>query len=870
MKKLFLSILLSLSCLISFSQVADINRTTKTPLSGSNAGNQSVRDYNLTAVGRFYPPKYANNAAFNAINAKDSTSIYWNTTINKLIIRRQGGVFDTLSTTASADLINYYTKIQVDSLLALKQDVLAFAEGLTKNLDTVKLGGELLNYPYNMQIGGGVYNYDGNDLQKQFMYWKTAPETNSTYSRIGDSGWTLQSYGDYNALGGGFLLAGHPTYNYPFDGSIASYANGISFDGSQFLIKSTVGGVKYSANYSAGFTDRSLIDKGYLTGALANYVDLTTAQTIDATKTIRKNAIGTTVTDGLILTNESGGTGPQYSPAISTLSRNSSGGVRGFRSYTRPIGSGTNMTQNFEYFNGTSWNALATFGSAGSLTIYNQSGFGGSIGVNNLTATRGYEMPDTTGNIPIVLDDLSTSSIIASPSVRSVKVGLALKQDLLSSGTNIKTVGGVSLLGSGDVSAPTFSTVGATTFTGALNGNATTVTNGVYTTTLNGLGDARWLQLSGGNLTGSLGIGGTATSQLHVFATGATPATFERAGATNISIEFKNGSGSFFTGKSQTTGDFVINTSSSLSTTPKLSLTTAGNLSIAGTATFPTVNVTGATASTIAGFDVSKNLVSLATATYPSLTELSYVKGVTSAIQTQLNAKGAGTVTSVSVVTANGVSGTVATSTTTPAITLSLGNITPTAVTAGGTVSANFMQTNGIDIRTNFGAYFWNAANTFSAQIVAPTVTANRLISLPNEDGTVALNENTVGLSGNQTVNGTKTYTGLVANSPTLITPIETKSISTITSNFTITIGNYYTLLADATSGGITATLPTASSASGRIYVLKKIDSSVNTVTIDGNGSELIDGATTQVIAVQWASLTIQSNGTAWYIIAKN
>ncbi len=45
-----------------------------------------------------------------------------------------------------------------------------------------------------------------------------------------------------------------------------------------------------------------------------------------------------------------------------------------------------------------------------------------------------------------------------------------------------------------------------------------------------------------------------------------------------------------------------------------------------------------ATASTIAIFDGSKNLISADTATYPSLTELSYVKGVTSAIQTQINA----------------------------------------------------------------------------------------------------------------------------------------------------------------------------------------------------------------------------------------
>lgn len=46
-----------------------------------------------------------------------------------------------------------------------------------------------------------------------------------------------------------------------------------------------------------------------------------------------------------------------------------------------------------------------------------------------------------------------------------------------------------------------------------------------------------------------------------------------------------------------------------------------------------------ATINTIAGFDGSKNLQSLSTSTYPSLTELSYVKGVTSAIQTQIDGK---------------------------------------------------------------------------------------------------------------------------------------------------------------------------------------------------------------------------------------
>ncbi len=50
------------------------------------------------------------------------------------------------------------------------------------------------------------------------------------------------------------------------------------------------------------------------------------------------------------------------------------------------------------------------------------------------------------------------------------------------------------------------------------------------------------------------------------------------------------------------------------------------------------VNISNLTASTIMSADASKNVVSLALATYPSLTELSYVKGVTSGIQAQIAA----------------------------------------------------------------------------------------------------------------------------------------------------------------------------------------------------------------------------------------
>lgn len=90
----------------------------------------------------------------------------------------------------------------------------------------------------------------------------------------------------------------------------------------------------------------------------------------------------------------------------------------------------------------------------------------------------------------------------------------------------------------------------------------------------------------------------------------------------------------------------------------------------------------------------------------------------------------------------------------------------------------------------------------------------------------------------------------------------------TKTSNYTAAQTDF-TLLCDATSGNITVTLPAAASNSGRIYVIKKIDASANTVTIDGNASETIDGATTVVLSAQYASKMIQCDGSNWFILSQ-
>jgi hypothetical protein len=91
--------------------------------------------------------------------------------------------------------------------------------------------------------------------------------------------------------------------------------------------------------------------------------------------------------------------------------------------------------------------------------------------------------------------------------------------------------------------------------------------------------------------------------------------------------------------------------------------------------------------------------------------------------------------------------------------------------------------------------------------------------------------------------------------------------IVTVTTNTTLDADDDgYTVLVDATSGNLTITLPLAADANERRYCIKKIDASGNTVTLDGNGAELIDGAANYVLSVQYQSVTVHSNGTAWWV----
>lgn len=90
-------------------------------------------------------------------------------------------------------------------------------------------------------------------------------------------------------------------------------------------------------------------------------------------------------------------------------------------------------------------------------------------------------------------------------------------------------------------------------------------------------------------------------------------------------------------------------------------------------------------------------------------------------------------------------------------------------------------------------------------------------------------------------------------------------TVTAATSNQTAKSGDEI-VLCDATAQAITVNLPTAVG-NIAIFIIKKIDSSAFTVTIDGSGTETIDGGLTAVLKVKDESITIISDNANWKII---
>jgi hypothetical protein len=91
-------------------------------------------------------------------------------------------------------------------------------------------------------------------------------------------------------------------------------------------------------------------------------------------------------------------------------------------------------------------------------------------------------------------------------------------------------------------------------------------------------------------------------------------------------------------------------------------------------------------------------------------------------------------------------------------------------------------------------------------------------------------------------------------------------SVVSTSGNYTATV-NDSVIVVNASGGSVTVTLPAAATAKGRMYNIKKTDASANSLVIDGNASETIDGALTLTTTTQYHSFTLVCDGSNWWLI---
>lgn len=136
--------------------------------------------------------------------------------------------------------------------------------------------------------------------------------------------------------------------------------------------------------------------------------------------------------------------------------------------------------------------------------------------------------------------------------------------------------------------------------------------------------------------------------------------------------------------------------------------------------------------------------------------------------------------------------------------------------------------------------------------------------------------------TGTQTLAGTKTFQDSVkaakaiivggtgsANSTVQVEGSLALAIRTTAVSVTLT-GTDNTVLANTSSGAITLTLPAPTNFPGRVYTIKKIGTGGidNALTITPTGAT-IDGGSNYIIYNDWTFVTLQTDGTNWFIIKK-
>lgn len=223
------------------------------------------------------------------------------------------------------------------------------------------------------------------------------------------------------------------------------------------------------------------------------------------------------------------------------------------------------------------------------------------------------------------------------------------------------------------------------------------------------------------------------------------------------------------------------------------------------------------------------------------------------------------------------------------------GNLTLNSLSNNTSADSVLVVNNGvIEKRKVSESAFGNAirsinANRDTAQTIAFTTTGTDLTISTNSSDSIFLNVPSASASargvvttGSQTFGGVKTFQDTVsaaktfkvgatgnANSTVQVAGSISMTIKTVTADATIDATDN-TILVNASSAAVTLTLPSATGIAGRIYTIKKIAGGLdNDVTISPAGSSTIDGGTSYKIYNDWTFVTLQTDGTNWYIIKK-
>jgi hypothetical protein len=188
--------------------------------------------------------------------------------------------------------------------------------------------------------------------------------------------------------------------------------------------------------------------------------------------------------------------------------------------------------------------------------------------------------------------------------------------------------------------------------------------------------------------------------------------------------------------------------------------------------------------------------------------------------------------------------------------------VSPSFVSSGTDASVGF----NISTKGNANiAFFTNNFGSFSFIVKNVASAVNYVISTGASTG----NSPSISVGGsdaNVSLTLTAQGTGIVQTAATLKYAGVISGLTTKTANYTL-VATDHTVLGNATTASFSLTLPTSVGATGQVYIIKKVDSTANTVTILTTSSQTIDGSSSKVLSYQYDGFQLQSDGANWMII---